>query len=106
MIIAANIEVTRDWWESRKKDFTLYISQVVLDEVAQGDAEIAVQRLELIQNLPLLELNENVLKLAAQFLQKSNLPPKASDDATHIATATVYGLDYLLTWNCKHIANA
>jgi predicted nucleic acid-binding protein len=106
LIIAANIEVTRDWWESRKNDFTLYISQVVLDEVAQGDAEIAVQRLELIQNLPLLELNENVSKLAAQFLQKSNLPLRASDDTTHIAAATVYGLDYLLTWNCKHIANA
>jgi predicted nucleic acid-binding protein len=106
LIIAANIEVTRDWWESRRNNFTLYISQLVLDEVAQGDTEIAVQRLELIQNLPLLELNENVKKLATQLLKKSNLPPKASDDATHIAAATVYGLDYLLTWNCKHIANA
>jgi hypothetical protein len=106
LIIAANIEITRDWWESRRNDFTLYISQVVLDEVAQGDAEIASQRLKIIENLPLLELNENVKKLATQLLQKSNLPPKASDDTTHIAAATVYGLDYLLTWNCKHIANA
>jgi predicted nucleic acid-binding protein len=106
LIIAANIEVTRDWWQFRRNSFTLYISQVVLDEVAQGDAEIAVKRLELIQNLPLLELNEDVKKLATQFLLKSNLPSKASDDASHIATATVYGLDYLLTWNCKHIANA
>lgn len=106
LIIAANIEITRDWWESRRNDFALYISQVVLDEVAKGDAQIAIKRLELIQNLPLLELNQDVKNLAAQFLLKSNLPPKASDDATHIAIATVYGLDYLLTWNCKHIANA
>jgi len=106
LIIAANIEITKDWWESRRNDFALYISQVVLDEVAKGDAQIAIKRLELIQNLPLLELNQDVKNLAAQFLLKSNLPPKASDDATHIAIATVYGLDYLLTWNCKHIANA
>lgn len=106
LIIAANIEITRDWWESRRNDFALYISQVVLDEVAKGDAQIAIKRLELIQNLPLLELNQDVKNLAAQFLLKSNLPPKASSDATHIAIATVYGLDYLLTWNCKHIANA
>ncbi|MBD2605221.1 type II toxin-antitoxin system VapC family toxin [Scytonema hofmannii FACHB-248] len=106
LIIAANIEITRDWWESRRNDFALYISQVVLDEVAKGDAQIAIKRLELIQNLPLLKLNQDVKNLAAQFLLKSNLPLKASDDATHIAIATVYGLDYLLTWNCKHIANA
>ncbi len=106
LIIAANIEITRDWWESRRNDFALYISQVVLDEVAKGDAEIAIKRLDLIQNIPLLELNQDVKNLAIQFLLKSNLPPKASDDATHIAIATVYGLDYLLTWNCKHIANA
>ncbi len=106
LILAANIEITRDWWDSCSNDFTLYISQIVLDEVAQGDAEIAAKRLELIQNLALLELNQNIKNLAAQFLLKSNLPPKASDDASHIAAATVYGLDYLLTWNCKHIANA
>jgi predicted nucleic acid-binding protein len=54
----------------------------------------------------LLEVNEDVQSLASQFLTKSNLPAKASDDALHIAIATFYGIDYLLTWNCKHIANA
>jgi hypothetical protein len=53
-----------------------------------------------------VELNLSVRSLAAQFLSRSNLPPKAFDDAVHIAAATVHGLDYLLTWNCKHIANA
>ncbi|RUT05110.1 hypothetical protein DSM106972_039310 [Dulcicalothrix desertica PCC 7102] len=106
LILAANIEVTKDWWESRRSDFTLYISQAVLKEIAQGDAEIAVQRLEKIRDVPLLELNQAVRDLAAQFLTRSNLPPKADVDAIHIAAATVHGLDYLLTWNCKHIANA
>jgi len=74
--------------------------------VAQGDAEIATRRLEILRDFPLLDVSESVQSLAVQFLAKSNLPPKAADDALHIAAATVYGLDYLLTWNCKHIANA
>jgi predicted nucleic acid-binding protein len=102
----ANLEVTRKWWETRRSQFTLYISQVVLDEAAQGDSEMALKRLEILQSLPVLELNEAVQDLGAQFLTRSNLPPKASDDAIHIAAATVHGLDYLLTWNCRHIANA
>jgi predicted nucleic acid-binding protein len=106
LILAANIEVTKEWWESHRSTFTLYVSQVVLDEVARGDAEIALKRLEILNGLPLVELNQSVRSLAAQFLSRSSLPPKASDDAVHIAAATVHGLDYLLTWNCRHIANA
>jgi predicted nucleic acid-binding protein len=106
LIIAANIEVTRDWWDSYRNSFTLYISKVVLDEVAKGDLEIAANRLEVLRGFPLLELSPAVQDLAAEFCLRSNLPPKASDDAVHIAAATVHGMDYLLTWNCKHIANA
>jgi predicted nucleic acid-binding protein len=75
-------------------------------EVSQGDAEIASRRLEILRDFSLLELNQSVLDLAEQFLGRSNLPSKADVDAVHIATATVHGIDYLLTWNCKHIANA
>ncbi|NER47208.1 MAG: type II toxin-antitoxin system VapC family toxin [Symploca sp. SIO1A3] len=106
LIIAGNIETTRDWWQNRRSNFALYISQVVLDEAAKGDTEIALKRLKILNELPLVELNQAVRDLSAQFLRRSNLPPKASDDAVHIAAATVHGLDYLLTWNCKHIANA
>jgi predicted nucleic acid-binding protein len=106
LILMANVEATREWWDTRQTQFDLYISQTVLDEVARGDAKIASRRLEILSNCPLLEVNETVQDLAVQFLTKSNLPPKAADDALHIAVATVYGLDYLLTWNCKHIANA
>ncbi|MEH2108928.1 type II toxin-antitoxin system VapC family toxin [Nostoc sp.] len=106
LILMANLEATREWWDTRRDQFMLYISQVVLDEVARGDTEIATKRLEIVRDFPLLEVSEAVQSLAAQFIAKSSLPPKAADDALHIAAATVYGLDYLLTWNCKHIANA
>ena len=90
----------------RRHVFELYISQIVIDEVARGDSEIAAKRLEVLNNFPLLEVTEIVDELASEFIAKTNLPPKASDDAIHIAVATVNELDYLLTWNCKHIANA
>ena len=106
LILMANVEATREWWDSRRSQFALYISQVVLDEVARGDSAIAAQRLEILRDFPLLEVEQAVQNLAAQFLRQSNLPLKAADDALHIAVATVYGLDYLLTWNCRHIANA
>lgn len=102
----ANLEITRRWWNTRRSQFALYISQVVLDEAAQGNAEMARKRLNILQDISVLELTENIQDLGMQFITRSNLPSKASDDAIHIATATVHGLDYLLTWNCKHIANA
>ena len=106
LILAANIEVTKDWWKLCRSAFRLYVSQVVLDEVMEGDIEMAVKRSEVLKGLPLLKLSQAAQELARQFLAKSNLPPKAADDAVHIAVATVHGMDYLLTWNCKHIANA
>jgi predicted nucleic acid-binding protein len=106
LIMMANQEVTRKWWNTRRSQFTLYVSQVVLDEATQGDPEMSAKRLEVLQSLFVLELTENVQDLGLQFLTKSSMPAKASDDAIHIAAATVHGMDYVLTWNCKHIANA
>lgn len=106
LVVAANIEVTREWWDTRRNNFQLYTSQAVVKETSQGDVEIASQRIRIIRNLALLDLNQFVLNLAEQFLERSSLPAKADIDAVHIAAATVHGMDYLLTWNCKHIANA
>jgi predicted nucleic acid-binding protein len=106
LVVAANVEVTREWWDTRRSDFKLYTSQAVVKEVSQGDAEIASRRLEILRDFSFLELSQSVIDLAEQFLGRSNLPTKADVDAVHIATATVHGMDYLLTWNCKHIANA
>jgi hypothetical protein len=106
IVVAANIEITREWWDTRRSDFQLYASQAVVKETSQGDVAIAFQRLEILRSFSLLELNQSVLDLAEQFLERSDLPAKANIDAVHIAAATVHGMDYLLTWNCKHIANA
>lgn len=106
IVVAANIEVTREWWDTPRSYFQLYASQAVVKETSQGDAQIASQRLKIICDLALLDLNESVLDLAEQFLERSSLPAKADVDAVHIAAATVHGMDYVLTWNCKHIANA
>jgi hypothetical protein len=91
---------------TRRNKFSLYTSQAVVKETSQGDALISSERLKIVRHLPLLDLNQSVLDLAVQFLERSNLPTKADVDAIHIAASTVHGMDYLLTWNCKHIANA
>lgn len=106
LITQTNIGITQEWWNFRRSAFDLYASEAVLEETSRGDEEIAKQRLVLLRDFPLLKLNEAVQSLAIQLLSKSNLPDKASVDALHIAAATVHGMDYLLTWNCKHIANA
>jgi hypothetical protein len=106
IVVAANVEITREWWDTRRNDFQLYASQAVVKETSQGDVVIAFQRLEILRGFSLLELNQSVLDLAEQFLERSDLPAKANIDAVHIAAATVHSMDYLLTWNCKYIANA
>jgi hypothetical protein len=75
-------------------------------EAQSGNKEAASKRNEIIKDLPLLNINPEVLELAQVFIQKGSLPEKAAVDAVHISVATFYKLDYLLTWNCKHIANA
>ena len=106
LILAANTKVTQDWWDNYRSAFTIYASELVEDEAARGDNAIADRRLYLLESIAYLDITEEAIELAREFLQQSNLPPKATNDSIHIALATVYGLDYLLTWNCKHIANA
>ena len=99
-------KITDEWWTNRRPDFKLYTSQLVIHEASRGDPEAAGKRLNVLQNINLLELNTEIQELTAQLLLKRVVPKKAYDDAIHISTAIVYGIDYLLTWNCKHIANA
>ena len=106
LIVAAHAKITQDWWNEYRRSFMLYASEIVEDEAGKGDPEMASQRLNLLQSLMLLELTEEAFELSQAFLSQSNLPQKAFNDALHMALATVYNLDYLLTWNCKHMANA
>ena len=105
IIIAAHQELTNEWWENRRKRFDLFVSQLVIQEAKSGDKEAARKRLGLLEPIPLLELNDKVISLA-RILMNDAMPPKAVEDALHIAVAAIHGMDYLLTWNCKHIANA
>ena len=77
IVVSANIQMTREWWDTRRSYFQLYSSQAVVKETSQGDAAIASQRLEILRDFSLLDLNRSVLDLAEQFLGRSNLPAKA-----------------------------
>ncbi len=106
LVTAAHQQITREWWEARHKEFELFISQIVIHEAAGGDRDAAARRLEMLKDIPLLELTESATALAQELIEQLPLPEKATVDALHIALAVVHGMDYLLTWNCAHIANA
>ena len=106
LIQAARQQLTRDWWDFKREGHELFISQVVLDEIAFGDQAMARERLELVQSVPLLGLTEGAEVFAQRILDSGLLPPQADRDAAHIALATVHQMDLLLSWNCRHIANA
>ncbi len=102
--MAGNQETTREWWE-RRNDFELYISEFVLQEASNGDTQAAKDRLKSLDGIPEIEITEEVAAVAERLLLEASLPSKARVDALHIATAAIGGMDYLLTWNCAHIAN-
>lgn len=106
LIIAGHQQLTKEWWQTRRGEFELCISQFVLDEASAGDAQAAQERMAILNPLPLLDISEAVLYLATTILQTGIIPGKAARDAAHIAISAVHGIDFLLTWNCAHIANA
>jgi hypothetical protein len=106
LVMAADQQVTREWWETRRKDFQLFVSQVVLDEAAEGDSTAAAARLEVLRPFPILEITADAETVARAVLRTKLIPAKAADDALHLAIASVHGMHFLLTWNCRHLANA
>jgi predicted nucleic acid-binding protein len=106
LIIAGRQALTREWWERRRDTFQLYISQLVVDEASAGDPTAARERLKAVQDLQLLDITPEVAELASSILASGRIPRKAATDAAHIAIAAVHGMDFLVTWNCVHIANA
>jgi predicted nucleic acid-binding protein len=101
----ARQQITRDWWDRCRGAHELFTSQIVLDEAGAGDTVMARARLELLATFPLLEISESVLAFAEKILNSAILPPDADRDAAHIATATVHGLDALLSLNFRHLVN-
>ncbi|NJO14243.1 MAG: type II toxin-antitoxin system VapC family toxin [Thioploca sp.] len=102
----ANQNVTLEWWENRRSRFDLFVSELVIAEISLGHPDAAKRRMEAIAGLPKLAVSEEVRLLASVLITEGSIPEKAEVDAYHIAVATVNGMEYLLTWNCTHIANA
>ena len=106
LIVAAHQQITLEWWETRRNSFDVFISELVIREAGSGDKKAAQRRLAALKDVPLIELNEEILALANTLVTEGPIPENSKEDALHIALATVHGLDYILTWNCRHIANA
>ena len=99
-------QVTRDWWENSRFDFELFASEVVIAEAERGDAVAARARLAVLEPLRRLSATPESEEMVPILLRETGLPPNALLDMSHVSIATVHGMQYLLTWNCRHIANA
>ena len=106
LLIAAHRQTTNEWWADRRREFECFISQVVIDEVQAGDESAAEKRLKEIDGFPVLEVTVEAEKLTEAIIEAGVIPRRAVRDAAHIAVAAVNDIDYLLTWNCRHLANA
>ena len=106
VVAAARQLLTQRWWAAERSNYELVTSQYVLDEAADGDSALAQRRLEALTDVPILPIEEAILEIAEEKLRKAILPRSASVDALHIAMVAHHHVDYLLTWNCTHIANA
>jgi hypothetical protein len=106
LLVAAHQQITVTWWDQERAHYDLFTSQVVLAEARAGDPEAAQRRLAVLERLSLLDVTDAAITLAAALVSGQVLPAQAAQDALHIAVACVHGMEYLLTWNCAHLANA
>jgi hypothetical protein len=106
LVTAANQKLTQLWWRKPRSRFDLYVSEMVILEVGKGDAEAAMTRLAVAEQIPSVTSTLECSLLAEHLMQASRLPQAAARDAFHIAIAAIHRMDFLLTWNCRHIANA
>jgi hypothetical protein len=106
VIVAGHQQSTQDWWANRRSEFECSVSQVVIDEASAGDSTEVEKRLAIIGGLPSLEITTSAETLTRAIMGAGILPPHAFPDAAHVGVSTVHSMDYLLTWNCKHLANA
>ena len=106
LVMAAHQEVSREWWQNQRGAFELFYSEAVRNEAAMGNDQAAALRLQALAELSLLEIPTLAFDLANALVQATALPTKAQVDALHIAIAAYESMDFVLTWNFKHIANA
>lgn len=104
-IAAARQTLTQAWWDSQRDRYDIYISDVVVIEAGRGDVDRAARRLEFLSHLPRLLPSQDAEQVADRLLRSGIIPSAAADDAAHLAIAITAELDYLLTWNMKHLAH-
>ena len=102
---AAWQQITVEWWESERRKYELFVSELVLTEAAAGDPDAARRRLDHLVDIAVLAIDDDVKELAGRLVADGGVPTTAPADALHIAAASVHDVDYLLTWNCRHIDN-
>ena len=106
LITAARQQISLVWWEENRKHYDLFISNVVVAEASKGD-ELGIQdRLDMLKLLPRLQVREECVVLAEKLINDTPLPRHANNDALHMAIASYHGVDFLLTWDFRHLANA
>jgi predicted nucleic acid-binding protein len=106
ILAAAWQHLTNEWWDNHRTRFELFTSELVLAEAGQGDLDAARRRIEKLGDIPDLEVTSEVVGLAKKLVAAGALPTEAMDDAMHVAVAAIHGVEYLLTWNCRHLDNA
>ena len=106
VVVAAHQEITREWWRDAPARFALVASALVVAEARAGDTETARSRMTALEAVTLLDATPDAEELARKLLDFGALPRQAADDAAHIAIAVTNGVNYLVTWNFRHIANA
>ena len=106
VIVAGHQQTTQEWWAIRRSEFLCSVSQIVIDEASAGDPAEVQKRLAITGGLAVLEITEEAEALTQAIMAAGILPPHAVRDAAHVAVAAVHAIDFLLTWNCKHLANA
>jgi predicted nucleic acid-binding protein len=105
IIVLAHQEITWEWWPNAIARFDVFISEVVVEEAGLGNSEAAERRLKVLKDFPHLKLNDKVEEMAKVYMEKLEIPEKSFRDAAHLAVASVHNIDYLVTWNCTHLAN-
>jgi len=103
---AAWQQITTEWWDLEKPKYDLFTSELVLAEASAGDPDAAQRRLGSLEGIPKLALTDEAKVMASRLISGGGIPADAQADALHIAIACIHEIDYLLTWNCRHIDNA
>lgn len=106
LIVAGHQQITAEWWEDVRPKVDCFVSPFVIQEASRGDSVMVAKRLGSIADIPVLAQNETVDELAQRYFAKMSIPERSKIDAFHLAMAAAYEMDYLLSWNCRHIASA